>query len=205
MSISESEPLELFLYAMKSDATKSRYKRRLRNFFDYLELKGDLSEQAKQFIANTKKNGNTWASAKLMKFLSYQRERVDRNEIAVGTLRNYYKPTKLFLEMNEIELPWKKIGRGILPEYEKLLEVSTSLSNKRALLSTRLKLYGDDPTIIKKLEEINELSTTYKILIKNLVIAKDIHHFLNTLDEINKVDESLGLKLKEFQEQLVKI
>ena len=44
MSEYESEPLELFLYAIKSDATKDRYKRRLGNFFDFLELDGDLAE-----------------------------------------------------------------------------------------------------------------------------------------------------------------
>ena len=59
MSEYRSEPLELFLYAMKSDATKSRYKRRLGNFFDYLEIKGDLGEQAKQFVGFAQKNGNS--------------------------------------------------------------------------------------------------------------------------------------------------
>ena len=71
MSLSEFEPLELFLYAMRSDSTKSRYKSRLGNFFDFLELDGDLAEQSKQFIANSKKNGISWATANVMKFLSF--------------------------------------------------------------------------------------------------------------------------------------
>ena len=105
--------MELFLYAMRSDATKDRYTKRLRNFFDFLEYPGDLSEQAKQFIANSQKNGNTWVTANVMKFLSFHKERVERGEIAEGTLRNYYKPVKLFLEMNDIELYWRKITRGL--------------------------------------------------------------------------------------------
>ena len=113
MSKYQNDPLELFLYGIRSNSTKSRYKRRLGNFFDYLEISGDLSEQAKQFIGMAQKNGNTWVSANLMKYLAYHKERAERNEIAVGTLKNYYKPVKAFLEMNDIELSWKKITRGL--------------------------------------------------------------------------------------------
>jgi len=113
MSVSESEPLETFLYAIRSDATKSKYKSRLKNFFDYLELSGDLVTQSKLFTVKAIKKGNSWVSANLMKFLSFQKERVERGEITYGTVRNYYKPIKLFLEMNEIELSWKKIARGL--------------------------------------------------------------------------------------------
>ncbi len=48
MSISESEPLEYFLYAIKSPITADRYKRRLGNFFDFLDVKGDLESQSNQ-------------------------------------------------------------------------------------------------------------------------------------------------------------
>jgi len=113
MSVSELEPLETFLYAIRSDATKSKYKSRLKNFFDYLEISGDLEAQSKLFMAQAKKKGNSWVSANLMKFLSFQKERVERGEITYGTVRNYYKPIKLFLEMNEVELSWKKIAKGL--------------------------------------------------------------------------------------------
>jgi len=81
MSVSESEPLETFLYAIKSDATKSKYKSRLKNFFDYLEIPGDLEAKSKLFIGKSNKKGNSWVSANLMKFLSFQKERVERGEI----------------------------------------------------------------------------------------------------------------------------
>ncbi len=113
MSKYESEPLELFLYGIRSDATKDRYTRRLKDFFDYLELQGNLSEQSKQFITNSQNNGKSWVTANVIKFLSYHKERVERGEIAAGTLRNYYKPIKLFLEQNDIELFWRKITRGL--------------------------------------------------------------------------------------------
>ena len=113
MSISESEPLESFLYGIKSDATKSKYKRRLSNFFEFLEIPGTLDAQSKSFIGKARKKGKSWVSANLMSFLSFQKERVERGEITYGTVHNYYKPIKLFLEMNEIELSWKKISRGL--------------------------------------------------------------------------------------------
>ena len=53
-----------------------------------------------------------------MNYLTFQKERVERGEITYGTVRNYYKPIKLFLEMNEIELSWKKIAR-VLPKGRK--------------------------------------------------------------------------------------
>ncbi len=135
MSEFESEPLELFLYAIRSDATKKRYKKRLENFFDYLEYNGTLAEQAKQFISNSNKNDKSWVTANVMRFLSFHKERAERGEIVAGTIRNYYKPIKLFLEQNEIELPWRKITRGLpkgrkhaadraptIPEIQKLIE-----------------------------------------------------------------------------------
>ena len=113
MSISESEPLEYFLYAIKSPITADRYKRRLRNFFDFLDVEGDLDSQSKSFMGKANKNGKRWVFANVMKFLSFHKERAERGEIADATVRNYYKPLKLFLEMNDFELSWKKIARGL--------------------------------------------------------------------------------------------
>jgi hypothetical protein len=111
--MSEASPLELFMYAMKSKATKERYQRRLKNFFDFLGYGGDLTSQAKLFIVAANRNGKNWVFANLMKFLTFQKERVERGEITNATVRNYYKPLKLFLEMNDIELSWKKISKGV--------------------------------------------------------------------------------------------
>jgi hypothetical protein len=50
-----------------------------------------------------------------MLFISFQKELVRNGEISYSTITNYYKATKLFIEMN-IDTPiinWKKISRGI--------------------------------------------------------------------------------------------
>jgi integrase len=46
-------------------------------------------------------------------YMRYQKERALRKEISESTVPNYYKPIKLFLEMNDIVLNWKKIARRI--------------------------------------------------------------------------------------------
>jgi hypothetical protein len=40
-------------------------------------------------------------------------ERVRRKELAVGTLKNYYRAAKLFFEMNDLTLNWKRITNGL--------------------------------------------------------------------------------------------
>ena len=48
-----------------------------------------------------------------MRFIDFQKERSSNGQIAVGTIRNYYKAIKLFADMNEIHLSWKKITKGL--------------------------------------------------------------------------------------------
>jgi len=109
----ESEPMQIFLYAIKSPETKRHYVRRLNDFFHFVNLSGTLDERSKKFMAKIKRKGNSWALASFMKYITYQKERAERGEIADATVRSYYKPVKLFMEMNDIELQWKKISRGL--------------------------------------------------------------------------------------------
>lgn len=50
-----------------------------------------------------------------MQFISFQKQRVDLGHISPSTVTNYYKATKLFIEMN-IDAPvinWKRISKGL--------------------------------------------------------------------------------------------
>ena len=49
-----------------------------------------------------------------MRFLNFQEESVSKGEISESTFPNYCKAAKLFCEMNDIVLSWKKIGCGII-------------------------------------------------------------------------------------------
>jgi len=90
--------------------TKDRYKRRLGDFFKFLEIDDDLKFQAKYFMVQSNEKGKQWVFVNVMNFLSFHKERVECGEIANLTIRNYYKPLKLFLEINNFELSWKRIG-----------------------------------------------------------------------------------------------
>jgi integrase len=47
------------------------------------------------------------------KFIQFQKDRVYKKEITAATVRNYVKSIKLFSEMADIPIPWKKITRGL--------------------------------------------------------------------------------------------
>lgn len=108
------DPISVFLYALKAPETKRQYPRRLKVFLDYLKLEGTLEQQAREFLSKAKQNPQ-WAQSSLMQFISFQKERAERQEIAYSTITNYYKATKLFLEMNtdSVIVNWKKIARGM--------------------------------------------------------------------------------------------
>ena len=49
----------------------------------------------------------------IIEFLQSLKQRVENNEISGATVRDYVKPIRLFCEMNETTVPWKKIMRGL--------------------------------------------------------------------------------------------
>ena len=63
--------------------------------FDFLGLVEPLENQALPFIKRA--NGHSkWAYDCFVRFISYQKQRVTKDEIAVTTIPNYYKAAKLF-------------------------------------------------------------------------------------------------------------
>ena len=114
---SASSPIDSFMYALKSSEARRQYPRRLKLFFDFVSLKGTLNEQAIQFLKGLKEDINS-GQDNLLRFLDLHKERVRRKELAAGTVKNYYRAVKLFCEMNDISLNWKKISRG-LPRVKK--------------------------------------------------------------------------------------
>ncbi len=109
----------LYLYALKSPVTKDKYQRRLEKFFDFLGLEGTTVEEKSQSflkkINEEKEEDSQWAFNSLLKFMRYQLDRVNSKEITGATVRNYVKSIKLFFEMADIPLSWKKITRGLPP------------------------------------------------------------------------------------------
>lgn len=103
-------PLTFFMYALKAPETRRQWPRRLKIFLDYLNMEGNRSieEEALQLVNKARQNPR-WLQESLFRFMALQCERVRRGEISGSTIPNYYRAVKLFCEMNDIVLNWKKI------------------------------------------------------------------------------------------------
>jgi integrase len=107
------DPWTLYLYAMKSPATKEKYLMRLGKFLNFLNIQGGILEDKSRVFAEKGRNDNIWAFNGILKFIQLLKERVDQKEITAGTIRNYVKSIKLFCQMADISISWDKITRGI--------------------------------------------------------------------------------------------
>lgn len=110
---SEIDPWKLFLNAMRSPVTRDRYSTRVAKFFDFIEIPGRTLEQKAVNFARKGRNDAAWAFSAILKFIYYQRERVEKKEISGATVINYTKSIKLFCDMADIIIAWKKITRGL--------------------------------------------------------------------------------------------
>jgi len=109
-------PYANFLYALKSSEVRRQYPKLLKIFLDTIKfvLDKDIEERTK-LLFNQSFSNKKWLENQIIHFVEHQKQRVDRKEIAAGTLKNYVKVIKLFCQMNEIEnlVLWKKIKIGM--------------------------------------------------------------------------------------------
>jgi hypothetical protein len=115
-NLEETNAYSLFVYAIRSQVTRDYYLRRLRIFFNHINLEPNLTmEERCNHFANKGTNDPSWAFNCIVKFLQYQKERVGKEDITGATLRNFIKAIKLFCEMSDISIQWKKL----LEDYQK--------------------------------------------------------------------------------------
>ncbi len=112
MYLQEVDPLTEFLDGIKSKSTKNRYVTRFDLFLRTIGMKGDNNRQRSKNFA-LKARDTDWGYNTINQYMRMQRERAERGEISESTVPNYFKPIKLFCDMNRIALPWKNIQRRI--------------------------------------------------------------------------------------------
>jgi hypothetical protein len=105
-------------YAIKAPATKAKYCQRLRAFLEFLGYnQGSLEDKTRAFAAraraDTSNNNNKYAFKSLLRFFQMQHERIERKEVAIRTVRNCAKATKLFYEVADLKVARQKIMRGL--------------------------------------------------------------------------------------------
>jgi hypothetical protein len=98
---------------MKAPMTRNRYQTRLAKFLDFIHIKAATLEERARIFAKRGKDDSNWSLNSILKFVQFQKDRVDKKEISGATLRNYVKSIKLFCEMADMPIPWKKITRGL--------------------------------------------------------------------------------------------
>jgi integrase len=108
-----SDPYSLFLYAMNSPVTRDRYITRLNRFFSFIGIGGTTIEERCRIFVERGNDDNNWVFRSIINFIHLLKERAYRKEITGSTIRNYVKAIKLFTEMNDILISWKKITRGL--------------------------------------------------------------------------------------------
>jgi integrase len=109
----KDSPYFRFMYALKAPETKRQYPKRLEVFLDYLRLQGpSIEEKANQFYEFIKQDPKTFQNA-LLNYIIFQKERAEKGEISQSTIPNYYKPVKLFCDMNDVIINWRLVTRGI--------------------------------------------------------------------------------------------
>ena len=107
------DALTEFFDAIRSPVTKHKYEKRLDIFFGYLRVNGATLKERANAFAHRAKGDPQWAAAAIADYMRYQRGRAEKGEISESTVPQFYKPIKLFCDMNDILLNWKKITRGI--------------------------------------------------------------------------------------------
>lgn len=112
----ESEPYDLFVFAINSEQTREKYITKMKKFLEIIgidqEKKLTLQERCIMFTDKARSE-NGWLVNVIIQFLQYQKNRVKSREITGSILRNYVKVVKLFCEMNDLYVPWKKLTRGL--------------------------------------------------------------------------------------------
>ena len=110
---SDLDPWTLFLNAMRAPMTRDRYQTRVAKFFDFVGIPGKTLKEKARTYAKKGKIDTNWALGSILKFVYFHRERVYKKEISGATVGNYTKSIRLFCEMADIPIPWKKITRGL--------------------------------------------------------------------------------------------
>ena len=109
-------PIDLFVFAINAEQTREKYITRMKKFLEIIGIdqgkKLTMQERCKVF-KDKARSENGWLMNVIIQFLQYQKSRVNRREITGSTLRNYVKVLKLFCEMNDLFVPWKKLTRGL--------------------------------------------------------------------------------------------
>jgi hypothetical protein len=108
-------PYTMFEYSIRSELTRKYYGRRLKKFFDFIQFEMEVTsiENRCNDFAQRGRSDISWTLNQIIRFLHFQKVRVENKEITAATLKNFVKPLKVFCDSADITISWKKITRGL--------------------------------------------------------------------------------------------
>ncbi len=107
-------PYAKFKMALKSKEVQRQYPNLLGRFFDFCKFEGAIvEEKAINFFEFAKCKSQEEIEDLIIRFILFQKERIDKKEITSGTLRNYTKAIKLFCRMNRLNITWDVISSSL--------------------------------------------------------------------------------------------
>jgi integrase len=103
-----------FRMALKSKEVQRQYPNLLERFLDFCKFKGsNVEEKVQSFYEFARTKSQEEIEDLIIRFVLFQKERIDNKEITSGTLRNYLKAIKLLCKMNRINVFWDMISRSL--------------------------------------------------------------------------------------------
>ncbi|NOJ29763.1 MAG: hypothetical protein DA328_06295 [Nitrososphaeraceae archaeon] len=215
---SDSSCYTKFLFALKSASTRRQYPKRFEVFLDFLKVDGKtIEEKAIHLYHMIKVQDVSWIENKLIEYFLYHNKRAETGEISVNTIRNYYKPIKLFFEMNNILINWKILSKGIhkgdrissdrpplMSEIQKLMEFSDTRTKTiiSVMVSSGIRVGSWDYLKWKHVKPIyrNQNLVAAKIDVYNTKTKRWYYSFItpeayNHLEQYIKFRENFGEKI----------
>jgi integrase len=110
------DPFELYVNAIRSEETREKYHRRLRVFFDFIQLPDVSFDDRCRLFVNSSKENPKYTLMNTFKFVLFQKSRLEKKEIVVSTIYNYLKPIKLLCKINDLQVNWQKVTMGLPKE-----------------------------------------------------------------------------------------
>jgi hypothetical protein len=114
-----TSPYNMFKYSIRTELTRRYYERRIRTFFNFIGfMVGSEIEKRCNLFSEKATSDTEWAIGRIIMFLQHEKGRVEHGEITAATLSNFVKSIKLYCEMCDILIPWKKI-QEVCPEQDR--------------------------------------------------------------------------------------